>query len=151
MITLRNLEEKDFNWFYKECEVFASYYSTKKSLLGEKEYVRQVLNNISQNHIFLFAEDSKLGLLGCMAAILTPHLFNPEIITMTIIYWWVAEKNRNSRAAYMLLKEFIRLGKQKADWIIFGINISSPIKDSTIRKLGFIPHEKSYLIETGGA
>ena len=146
-IILRKPEEKDLSWFCKEFKIFSKYYNTKKSLYHSDEYTKALIINISTNQIFLIAEDSEKGLMGWIAALTSPHLFNPEIKTTTLISWWVTEEHRNSRVGYLLMKELIKIAKKNTDWFIASFNISSPVKKETLAKLGFIPVENQYIME----
>ena len=147
MITLRKPEEKDLSWFCSEFKIFANYYNTKKSLYHSDEYTKSLILTISKEQTVLLAEDSEKGLMGWIAAITSPHLFNPEIKTTTLISWWVVEEHRNSRAGYLLMRELIKTAKKNTDWFIASFNISSPVKESTLKKLGFNHVENQYLME----
>ena len=47
----------------------------------------------------------------------------------------------------MLLNEWIRVGKLKADWITMAIESNSPINERILLKWGFKNSETSYLLE----
>lgn len=147
MITIRNANDKDTEWIIHELRDFSKEFGTKLEPMGNDDYIAKLIKEFTDNHIFLVADGESVGLMGFIAGLVTPHIFNPNIMTICPAVWWVSKCYRNSRAGSMLLKKYIEIGKQKADWVILSYSRSCPIKDSTVKKLGFIETEKSFLME----
>ena len=135
------------DWICDELKKFSESLGTKRPMFGEDEYVKKLINEFTEKHIFIVAESLKVGLMGIIAGMFVPHMFNPAIKVSCLTVWWVAEKCRNSRAGKMLFDEFMKISKQTSDLIIVATNISSPIKEQNIIKQGFVLKEKSYLFE----
>lgn len=147
MISLRKPTLSDMEWICDELKIFSDQFGTKLSSMGDIAHVESLIQKASEEHVFIIAESSSMGPMGFISGVFVPHLFNPGIKVLTLAIWWVCEQFRNSRAGSMLLKRFIEIGKQNADWIIVGTGLSCPVKEQTILNLGFIPKEKSYLCE----
>ena len=146
-IILRKPEKKDLEWLCEEFKIFSKYYNTKKSLYHSDEYTKDLILNISKNHIFTLAEDTEKGLMGWIVALAAPHLFNPDIKTTTLVSWWVSEEHRKSRVGYLLLKNLIKIAKENSDWFIVTVNVDSPVKKESLKNLGFSLVENQYLME----
>ena len=146
-LVIRPANEMDADWILGQLNQFSAMYGTKLSLFGDDEkYSRSLLQNIIDNHIILVAEAAS-GLVGLVCGLLSPHHFNPKIKVLSEQFWWVAAEHRESRAGYLLLKEFIRLGKEIVDWITFSLLDKSPVKRETLEKLGFVYREQSFVME----
>jgi len=146
-IEIRPANDTDADWILGQLRSFSHMYGTKLSLFGDDEtYSRSLLKNIIDNHIFLVAEKSG-NLIGLVCGLLMPHHFNPKIKVLSEQFWWVAEHAREGRAGYLLLKEFIRIGREIVDWITFSLLEKSPVKRETLERLGFIYREQSFVME----
>lgn len=84
---------------------------------------------------------------GFIAGFLYPHFFNPEIMTLMEVFWWVAEPYRQSRAGLKLFNQFLEFGKDRADQVIFTLEDNSPVKGSFLTKKGFRVKEHSFVLE----
>ena len=78
---------------------------------------------------------------------IAPHIFNPKIMTLTEVFWWVKPEHRGSRAGRDLIEEFILWGKENVDWIITTLEENSPVNDSVFLNRGFKPKERSFIME----
>lgn len=104
------------------------------------------MKNHIDHHVLLVAESSA-GIIGFVSGMLHQHLFNPNIIVLTETFWWVKEEHRGSRAGLVLLNEFTRIGKMKANWIAFTLEHHSPVNDRCLIKRGYAIKEHTYLLE----
>lgn len=145
-IIIRKATVNDLDWIVTEVVAFSEFYGSKKRLAVDGEYVRNGLINLVNNHLVLVAQSREV-LAGFIVGMVTPHIFNPTIRTLCEMFWWVTIPFRNSRAGYLLLKEFINYGKTVADWITMCSVSNSPIKDGTLERYGFRMIERSYLLE----
>jgi len=146
-IVIRPANDTDADWILGQLRQFSHMYGTKLSLFGDNEnYNRSLLQNIIDNHIILVAEAGS-QLIGLVCGLLTPHHFNPKIKVLAEQFWWVSVEHREGRAGYLLLKEFIRIGREIVDWITFSLLDKSPVKRETLEKLGFIFREQSFIME----
>lgn len=81
---------------------------------------------------------------GAVGGILTPHFMNPVKTLLFEIMWYVHPEHRHTRAPYLLMKSYRDMVDERADEGIFTIMGTTPIKDSSLEKLGFTLQEKHY-------
>ena len=147
MVNVRNATHKNIDWIMTELKEFAKFFGSKHSLYGDEEYVRNGLEILIDDHILLIAEDD-LGLTGFIAALVLPHIFNPNIKTVIEIFWWVPEEHRHTRSGFLLLKELIKASDELgASWITMGLQNGTDVKEESLAKLGFHLHERNFLRE----
>ena len=75
---------------------------------------------------------------------LVPHIYNPNIIVLTELMWYVLPKYRNGRAGLLLIKEFKKLADDMADEATLSTLPTSDVKTETLAKLGFHFGEKAF-------
>src|SRR3990172_250847 len=148
MIEVRSVQPEDVEWVLSEIKKFSDFYGTKHPPMGDVQHIRNLIEEFSKNHVFIVAENKTVGLMGFIAAMFSPHLFNPKIKCFSCVVLWIAEPYRNSRGASILLKKFIEIGKAKADWTILGVSNKCPLKGSSLENLGLKQTEQMFLMET---
>jgi hypothetical protein len=146
-ISIRKAIHKDIDWLVQELQEFSAFHGAKIPMFGEEEYVRKTLADYIDQHFFRIADTEEFGQIGFIAAFVTPHFMNPLNRIMSEIFWWVPEIHRGSRAGSKLLLEFISWGKANVDTIYMALESHSPVKPETLVKLGFRPHEQSFIME----
>lgn len=85
---------------------------------------------------------------GAVGGILTPHFMNPVKTLLFEIMWYVHPDHRQTRASYLLMKAYRDMVADRADEGVFTIMGTTPIKDSSLEKLGFKLQEKHYSYRT---
>ena len=82
--------------------------------------------------------------IGFMLSRLGPSVFDPDfiILSQTLLYG-----EPGTRAAYLLMQDFIDFGKKNANHIITVLNTKTNIKRQSLEKLGFVKCEEQYRIE----
>ena len=137
----------DMLWMLEQLKEFSVFFGTKISLY-EESFAIEGLTKLMDNGLTLIAKrgDQRLGFI---VGAITPHLFNPNVLVITELLWWVDPKHRNGKAGYLLLQEFIKWGKNNVDWIIFSLQEKTQVNEETLLKQGFEKIERSYLIEVG--
>lgn len=144
---IRRAEEFDVPWLYEELKQFDTLFGAKKSLVPSDEAVaKQSILNLVDKLIFLIVEDESKQ-VGFVAAHLAPHLFNPEIMVLTEMFWWVTPSRRGSRAGAMLYSALMEIGEREADWVIMSLESASPVDPEMLEKRGFVQKERSFLLE----
>jgi hypothetical protein len=136
----------DIPWMLGELRNFSDFYQTKRRLFADQEHVTTILTNLITNHFVCIAEKESSP-MGFIVGMVSGHVFNPTIRTLTELAWWVEEKSRMSRAGLMLLNEFISFGKENADWINFSLEAHSPVKGDCLEKRGFSLKERNFILE----
>lgn len=147
MIRIRPADANDVPWLVGQLRIFSRFVGTKKPLFSDDEYARIGMTNMVKDHLVLMADDDAHGQVGFIAGLVTPHMMNPTIRTLVEVFWWVAEDHRHTRAGAALLNDFIAWGKAHVDWITFGVEAKSPVRESTLLKRGFRLQERNYLME----
>lgn len=143
---VRRAVDSDLDWILSQLKIFAPLYGTKRSLYGDESYAREGLRRTMESHLLLVAVRGET-LMGFIAGIVSPHLYNPAIRILCELFWWVSEDFRLTPAAALLFSEFVRWGKENCDWITFGVTETTPIKETSLLRRGFQLQERSYLME----
>jgi hypothetical protein len=145
---VRKAHSLDSEWILEQLKIFSSIYETKHELFPKdtKEASLKVLQLIEQQ-IVLIAETDSGEKAGFIAGVLSPHYFNQDLMTLCELFWWVEEKHRGSRAGLMLYNEFVKIGKDLADWIVVCLKFGSPVKEEFFLKRDFKKLDQSFLLE----
>lgn len=146
MMTIRPAFIGDVEWLFEQCEAFAKFYGSKISLAGNPDYGRKFLEGMVQNHFVRIGMKDNVR-AGFIAALVTPHHFNPDIRQLAELLWWVPEEHRCTGIGMMLFEDFMEYGKANCDWITFTLESISPIKDKFLLDRGFRLSERAYLME----
>ena len=146
MIDIRPATPDDIPWLLSELKEFDKYYATKKKLFGDENYVREQVEKVMREHVFIIAEDDS-DRVGFIAGIRQQHFYNPSITILVQLLWWVIPSYRYSLAARMLMDEFVEYGKENADWITFNMAAMTPINPKSLIRKGFKESDKVYLME----
>lgn len=144
--SVRRATADDIGWLTGELRAFSRFYGTDKPLFGDEAHVAATLPILVRDHLVLIAE-SPTDRLGFIGAIVTPHMFNPQIRTLVEMFWWVSEAHRGTRAAVLLLDAYLAYGRENADWVTMALEHHSPVSDKHLIKRGFRCRERSYLLE----
>lgn len=147
---VRPANSSDIDWLLGQLASFSDMFGTRLSLFGgSDEYKRSTLQVIIDKHVLLIAETMEDQPVGLICGSLSPHIFNPGIKVLQELFWWVAPAYRSGRAGLLLLKEFNRIGRECADWIIMSLLAGSPVKAETLTRYGFVFREQSFIMEVG--
>ena len=123
--------------FGRECPV--EHYKDLKA-----NHIELLLNNIFAGMGVVFIEEKK----GLLIGLITPTVWNPEILMLHELAWYVKPEFRNTPTGYRLLKEFIKYGKQLKDenrikMIVMGKFVASG--NIKYEKFGFTRLEESWI------
>lgn len=144
----RQAEISDLDFVLVELKKFSDFFKSKHPLFGDDEqYNRQLISNLIEKHLFIIAFHEEHGPVGFICGLVMPHLFNPKIKCLSEVFWWVRPEYRMSRAGYLLLKEFVKYGKENCDWVTMTIEDQSPVNPDSLIRLGFKNKEKSFIME----
>lgn len=146
-IEIRRATTDDIPWLLGELRKFAEFFGTKLSLLGNEPMASEGLSIIIRDHYFAIAEHSTFGPVGFISGVLSPHMFNPDIIVLSETFWWVSENHRGTRAGFLLFKDFVKFGEENADWTTCNLESHSPVSDEFMIRNGFKLQERSFLLE----
>lgn len=143
---IRRAQATDVAWLKCELRKFSTFIETKYELYGSEEYTEDGLKLLIEKHFLTIATQEE-NPVGFIAGYFNPHLFNPSILVLCELFWWVTPEHRNSRVGAMLMNEFIDFGKKNAQWISFSFNRFTEVNEHALTKRGFHLHEKTYLLE----
>lgn len=133
-------------WLLGQLQAFDRFFGSSRSLFPTMEQAEATVTMLLTEHVFLVAANDH-GPLGFIAGILTPHLFNPAVVVLSEVFWWVPVEHRGSRAGALLLAAFMAVGKARAHSIVMTLEAESPIEPRSLTRLGFRPKETNYLLE----
>lgn len=144
---IRKANLLDVPWLLTQLRQFDKFFGAKKSLFPEDpEVATAIVEALVTTQPFFVASDVN-GLMGFIAGALSPHPYNPEILVLSELFWWVSPEHRGGMAGARLLAHFIDYGEQNADWIQMTLEACSPVHEHTLTRLGFQLYERSYLKE----
>lgn len=144
-MTVRRAEFNDVGWLIEQVRAFEKFAGYKRPLFLEADAHRQF--GVLIEHQLVLIATNGAERLGFIAGVFTKHHFNANLTVLAELLWWVQPEHRGSRAVVMLLREFERIGREKADWVVFSLEHNSPFRDEHLTKRGFRMMEKSYLLE----
>lgn len=139
---------EDMPWMLDELQQLQVFFGSVKQMFHRK-HSEDRLNVFLDHDLVLIAEKPSVGKIGLLIGVITPHIFNPEIKVLAEMLWWVTPVHRRTKAGYLLMKEYLRWGKENVDWITFSLQGNTPVKESTLNRFGFRHIEAAYLIEVG--
>lgn len=147
-VSTRAATQADLPWLVSRLRELSGIYGTKRSLFPTDSLAASKLADfIAAGHVLIVAERSG-QLVGFIAGHCAPHFFNPELTMLTHLFWWVDEAHRRTRAAFLLLQDFIREGRERAaHWVTLNLHVSVPVKLETLIKVGFQPREFTLVME----
>jgi RimJ/RimL family protein N-acetyltransferase len=71
-----------------------------------EEYIRKMLQRIFAGGGTIFVAEKDEQITGMLIAILNPNLWDPDLITMQELAYWVEPEHRGTSAGYRLLTAF---------------------------------------------
>ena len=144
MIKIRRADYSDKGWLLKQVKSFMLFADCED--LYDAQYLEEFITSCIKDHFFIIAHDDGLR-MGMLAALLTPHLFNPKKTMLAELCWWVPVEYRSTRAGLALLTTYIEWGKRNADIVVISSLSSSPISETSLTKRGFTKRETSFVLE----
>ena len=148
MYTTGLLTPEHFQWAVHVAGKNMIMHEVKRPELYHRESLEGLANKMMMDGtgILAFYEDKPIGAIG---GVLVPHIYNPNIIVLSELMWYVLPKYRNGRAGLLLIKAFKKLAEELADEATLSILPSSDVKPETLEKLGFKLGESAFLFKKG--
>lgn len=146
---IRSANLLDVPWLLEQLRQFDHFFGTKKSLFPEDpKTAAGIIEGLIVNQPFFVYENGSQQ--GFIAGAVARHPYNPDIIVLSELFWWVTPEHRGGSAGARLLKHFMCYGiEADVDWIILTIENGTPIDPASLERAGFKLHERSYLMEVG--
>lgn len=120
--------------------------SPMRDLIDEENmaYWNQFLDNILAGQGVCFIEDG----IGLILAIILPSIWNPKILTMHELAWWVKPEHRGGLIGMRLLRQYIDYAnelKQQNRIKYFTLSKLSTSPDFKYEKLGFKKTDENWI------
>src|SRR6476469_848409 len=147
VISVRPATLSDLDWLMGQLRSFSRFFASKRPLFEDETYARATFATFIEHHLVLISDGHGVGPTGFIAGLKMPHLFNPKIMTLTEMFWWVDEKYRGTRSGLLLLQAFTNYGKANADWINFTLEDESPVAERSLTRRGYRLKERNFLME----
>lgn len=144
-VCVRKAEDADLEWILGELRELSDFVETDIPIFQDSPYTRSGILHLIAHHVVLIAE-KEYQQVGFIAGTLTPHLFNPSIKTLTMLFFRVTPEARRTRAAFELVESFISAGLA-ADWISISLGVKTNLKGNHFVKRGFKKRETAFLKE----
>lgn len=104
--------------------------------LYDPRQIRTLTNRVLlQGKGWVVEKDGKR--IGVIGGLLHGHIFNPQVQCFTVLFWYVEEEYRNSRAAWLLLKELMKYVNERKLELSLTVQEYSLKHYSFLEKLGF--------------
>lgn len=148
VVEIRRAQETDIPWLMSQLRDFYKFFGdTRIPLFPDEARAVVKLKYLIGDHLVFIAEKDGVGPCGFIGGLVTPHLFNEEILTLSELFWWVPESFRRSSVGLRLLDAFLDWGREHVDWITFALEHNSPVREETLSRRGFKQRERAYLLE----
>jgi hypothetical protein len=142
-IVIEPLNKNTIDWFVNVAAVRMLEDEVKDSRLINHESLTKLAKlGMKDSTAFIAKCDDEC--VGAIGGLLLPNLFNPDLKSLTEIFWYVLPEFRRTRAGYLLLKAFDAKGKEVADFINMCLLFDSPVSIESLEKRGYILKEFSF-------
>lgn len=110
-----------------------------------EDYTPKFVANLVQSQLVLIAEEGER--MGVIIGVLSPHPYNPDLIQLAELAWYVKPEFRRTTAGAALLTTYMEWGKKHADLVTMCTLTHSPLNPGTLEKRGFVAKETTYVWE----
>ena len=143
---IRKANIADLPWCAEEGMKFLKFYFPEKEI--DTGHIYKKLMDMITNQVLLVADDCG-KLTGMIGGVVFPNMWYLEETELTELFWWVSEPCRFGRSSALLLKEFIRYGKEEvgACRIVMSLLSISPVNGDALIKRGFELKESAFVME----
>lgn len=150
MTTVRLARLEDAPWFLQQVIDFDRAFRRGKISLvpSDPDVARDAIVALLTDASFItFIAERDGERVGLIVGHCGPHFYNPEIMQLTELLWWVPLTERGSLAGGRLLDAYIKWGRVNADLIVMTLNEHTPIHQATLERRGFVLTEHHYHME----
>lgn len=147
MYTVEDLTARDYKWAVQTAAKNMITEEVKRPDLYNLPQFEMLANlMMKQNTVVIVKYKGRP--VGVIGGIVNPNLYNPDILTMAEILWYVLPEHRGGRAGYLLLKAIRDKADQYADDLNLSTLSESAVNESSLKKMGFQYVEKSYFYKS---
>jgi len=143
---IRSSESPDIPWLVPQ--LFAFLASTGLPFNPTREHAEAALKRLMDRGVVLVAEDEKTGeLMGTIGGTIDWHLFDPSVLVLAELWWWVPQEHRGSDAGLLLLQAFRQRGLEDVDVITMStLETTHPGIGRHLEAMGFQRREQAYML-----
>ena len=142
-ITIEPLTSETLDWFVDVAAVRMLTDEVKDTRLINRNTL-QKLASLGMESGTAFVAKSGDKCVGAIGGLVVPNLFNPELVSLNEVFWYVLPEFRKTRAGYLLLKAFDNKGKEVADFTNMCLLFDSPVSIESLEKRGYMLKEFSF-------
>lgn len=140
---IKLLDESNLKWFVETAAVDMLVKELKRpELINVAHLYRMTEKVIKDGTGWVVEKDRKP--VGALGALLVGHTYNPEVIVLVELFWYVPEEYRQSRVGLMLLNAFDKKAGECADESTLSLLLESPVRTETIEKKGWLMEELGF-------
>lgn len=139
---VRTAKPSDCEWIVEQAKHFIDYLQLQFE--ANEPHLRQVIAEFVTKHVVVLVEKDGVR-CGIAAALLQPHVFNPNVRTLTEVMWWVVPEYRNTRAGLLLLDTLDDIGNKTADLVVMSVEAHSSVNERTLVKRGYKKQELAFV------
>jgi hypothetical protein len=142
---IRVARVQDLPWFLTEAAKFIEYHPSLKN--ADEGYLAEVLTKIIEEGLCLVAVEG-MDIIGTIGGIVFPNYFDPSLVQLTELFWWVEEEHRGKKDSLRLFKLFESEAKMfGATQVIMTTTSHTPHLKKIFERSGYSEHECSYVKE----
>jgi RimJ/RimL family protein N-acetyltransferase len=111
------------------------------------EYARKILAQIWAGRGVAFVSEDSSGITGMLIALKNPNMWDPTVITMNELAYWVNPERRGTSAGYRLLKAYVDYCKElknKGEIEYYTVSKMSTSPDLDYGRFGFNRLEETW-------
>ena len=154
-MTVCRAEMTDIPWLLEQLRAFDRFFGGAYALFPKDvELARQLVSEWIRHQVFFVAwhagpPSSRIGFIG---GPLGPHPYNPELVALTELFWWVVPQHRGTHVGARLLLEFEEHARANgAHLVVLSLEETTiergMVDPSSLTRRGYRPKERSYLLE----
>lgn len=147
MYTVEDLTAHDYQWAVQVAAKNMIIEEVKRPDLYNMQQFELLANMMLQQKTVVIAKMNGRP-VGVIGALVNPNVYNPNIMTMAEILWYVLPEHRGGRAGYLLLKAIKEKADDLADELTLSTLAQSAVNDASLLRMGFEFAERAYFYKS---
>lgn len=148
---IRNITRHDYDLVIEGMRLFRTEAGRSSHLTHDYDltHVMKVLDYCRLSGVCLIAEDTDHNLQGFLISAKNPDVWQPKIIRLQELLWWVRPDVRSTNIGGRLLVKYKQQAesmKSAGEIFSYSIGRANTTKDIDFSKLGFEFYESQYII-----
>lgn len=147
MYTVEDLTARDYQWAVQVAAKNMIIEEVKRPDLYNMQQFELLANLMLQQKTVVIAKMNGRP-VGVIGALVNPNVYNPNVMTMAEILWYVLPEHRGGRAGYLLLKAIKEKADDLADELTLSTLAQSAVNDASLARMGFEFAERAYFYKS---